>query len=77
MNKKRRAELTAIAESLEKLHNRVEACKDEEEDYLNNIPENLQGSDKYDQADANVDSLNAVLSSLEEAANELDEVINN
>ena len=77
MNKQRRAELTEIAEELADIKDRLEAVKDAEQEYLDNMPENLQGSEKHDLAETNVATLDAACDALEEVYNSVDEVINN
>ena len=68
MNKERRnkinkaiEEVNRLQEALEGLQQIVEEIRDEEQDYLENIPENLQGSERYETAESAVESLeNAV-----------------
>lgn len=68
MNKERRKridkaieEVNQLQEVLEELHQIVEVIRDEEQEYLENIPENLQGSERYETAENAVESLeNAV-----------------
>lgn len=44
----------------------IEAIKDEEQESLDNMPENLQGSERYEISEAAVDSLDEAYSALEE-----------
>lgn len=58
MNRIRRKALDALYRELEDIQSRLEAITcEEEEDYRDNIPENLQGSERYEAADAACDSL--------------------
>lgn len=57
MNKERRKSLREIQSKLESLGQDLEALKDEEEEYRDNMPENLQESDRYQQADEVCDLL--------------------
>ena len=73
MNKIRRKNLAEIIERLEALKSEIEdiasdleALKDEEEEYLDNIPENLQGSERYERAESAVDALDGAMSDLED-----------
>ena len=50
-----------IVELLEEIKAAIEEVKDEEQDYLDNIPENLQNSEKYELADNAVQSLESAL----------------
>ena len=68
MNKERRnkidkaiEEVNRLQDALEGLQQIVEEIRDEEQEYLENIPENLQGSERYETAESAVESLeNAV-----------------
>lgn len=68
MNKVRRKNLQSIIDRLEDIKADLEEITYEEEEYRDNIPENLQGSEKYERADEACDSLN-------DAAHTLNEVI--
>lgn len=68
MNKVRRKNLQSIIDRLEDIKADLEEITYEEEKYRDNIPENLQGSEKYERADEACDSLN-------DAADTLNEVI--
>ena len=57
MNKIRRKALADIQEQLETLKEELEALKEEEEDYRDNMPENLQGSERYEAAESACDNL--------------------
>lgn len=74
MNRIRRKALANIKEQLETLKEELETLKEEEEDYRDNMPENLQGSERYDKADEAcgylsdaVDGLEDVVCSIEAA----------
>ena len=45
MNNTRRKALNKIAEELREINERLEALRDEEQEYQENMPENLQESD--------------------------------
>ena len=51
MNKLRRKALDRIAETLNELYEELESLRDEEHDYMDNMPENLQGSERYEAAE--------------------------
>lgn len=68
MNKIRRKNLQTIIDRLEDIKADLEEITYEEEEYRDNIPENLQGSKKYERADEACDNLN-------DAADTLNEVI--
>lgn len=51
MNKQRRKALAEVLEKIEVARALLEDIAGEEEDYKDNIPENLQTSDRYQQAE--------------------------
>ena len=51
MNKIRRKSLQAIIDQLEELKGSLEDLQAEEEEYRDNIPENMQESERYEKAD--------------------------
>lgn len=73
MNANRRKELQKVWDSLCEIEATLESLRDDEQDYLDNIPENLQSSERYEIAESAVDSLDSALSSLEEAMDYIDE----
>lgn len=58
MNKIRRKNLQTIIDRLEDIKADLEEITYEEEEYRDNIPENLQSSEKYERADEACDNLN-------------------
>ena len=56
MNKARRKNLQAIIDQLEALKGSLEDLRAEEEEYRDNIPENMQESERYEKADEACDS---------------------
>ena len=67
MNKARRKNLNEIYERISELRDLLEGVKDEEEKYKDNIPENLQNSERYEIAENACDNMDEALSILEEA----------
>ena len=51
----------------------LESVKDEEEDYMNNIPENLQGGERYSMAEDACSYLEEAIGNIEEAIENIDE----
>ena len=72
MNKARRKLIAAAIESLETLKDIVEEVHDAEEEAFNNLPESLEGSDRYDMMEEAVDNLDNALSSLDDALESLE-----
>ena len=66
MNKIRRKALQEIYDKLSDLREELETIKDEEDESRENMPENLQGSERYEQsetASGNIDESMEYLSS--------------
>ena len=72
MNKIRRKALKALMDQLEDIKSALEEIQSEEEDYRDNIPENLQGSERYEIADAACDNLSDTVSSLEDVISSIE-----
>ena len=66
MNKIRRKNLQSIIDQLEELKSSLEELQSEEEEYRDNMPENLKGSERYEQADEASGSLSGAVDNLEE-----------
>lgn len=73
MNKKRRKSLIDIIGQLETLQCNLEAHKGEEEKYLDNMPENLQGSERYAAAESACDNLESALWHLVDAVSHIED----
>ena len=52
MNKARRKALDEVISKIEEAKELLENLQAEEEEYRDNMPENLQGSERYEAADA-------------------------
>lgn len=66
MNKVRRKALTELAEQFEALKENLEAIMEEEEEYRDSIPENLQGSERYEKSDEACDNLSNAVDAVDE-----------
>lgn len=75
MNKFRRKSLQVLSEKLDELKSELEDIQQQEEEYRDNIPENLQGSDRYDKADSACSDLFDAVSSIEEALDSIESAI--
>lgn len=73
MNKERRKRVDAIIDALENLKGDIEEVLEEETEYRDNIPENMQQSERYETADQNCDCLQSAYDSMEEAIEQLEE----
>ena len=75
MNKERRKSLREIQSKLDRLGQDLEALKEEEEEYRDNMPENLQESDRYQRADEVCDLLQEALESMDNAYQQIEEAV--
>lgn len=75
MNKIRRKTLQKLYNIIADAKDNLDEVRDEEDDYKENIPENLQGSERYEIAEAAVDALESAISSLEEALDSIEEAM--
>jgi hypothetical protein len=73
MNKARRKALEDLSSQLGGILAELEALRDEEQEYFDNMPESLQGGDKGSDAEQAIDSMSSALDSLEEAIGYVDE----
>lgn len=68
MNNDRRKEIASIIDDLNALRDRISNVFEEEDEYKEGIPENLQGSERYEKAETACDNL-------DNAVNGVDEII--
>jgi flagellar biosynthesis chaperone FliJ len=73
MNNPRRKALEKIAVKIEELQNELKEIMDEEEEYRDNMPENLQGSERYEIADEACNAMQTAIDSLGEAMASIEE----
>lgn len=67
MNKVRRQQLRKWLEDMENIKSELETICSDEEDYFDNMPENLQGSQRGMDAEEAIDQMNEAVSSIEDA----------
>lgn len=75
MNRIRRKNLKEVILELEELKAILEDLTEEEKEYRDNIPENLQGSERYEKTEEACDNLEEAISYLEEAINNIENSI--
>ncbi len=73
MNKDKRTRIAQAVSLLETAFNIVESVRDDEQDCLDNMPENLEYSERYEKMENAVDKLDDAISSIEEAKDALGE----
>lgn len=75
MNNKRRKELRRAISMIEAALDIMNSVKDEEEDTMYNYPENLQGTEIYENMEIAVDTMEEVTSAIEDAADSLNNAV--
>lgn len=73
MNNTRRAALKSLGQDLTNLQGQLEELMQEEQDYLDAMPESIQSGDKGTQAESIVDTLQGAVDSLVEAYDAIEE----
>ena len=73
MNNTRRKDLSKVIESLECIKGRIEELLEEEQEYFDNMPENLQESERAESSQAAIDNMESAVESMEECLEYLEE----
>lgn len=73
MNNLRRKTLQNLYDIIANAKDNLDEVRDEEECYKDNMPENLQGSERYEHAEEAIDALESAISSLEDALDSIEE----
>lgn len=73
MNKQRRVKVDDVIEKPRNIQSEIGDILSEEEEYRDNIPENLQGSEKYENAENNCDNLQNAIDQVDEVISYLEE----
>lgn len=75
MNNERRKNLRKCMNDIEHIMNVISEIVEEEQDYMYNMPESLQNSERYEKAEEAVDNIESCLDSLNEACNYIESAI--
>ena len=75
MNNKRRKELRRAIDMIEAALDIANSVKDEEEDAMCNYPENLQGTETYENMEVAVDTMEEVASAIEDGVDSLNNAV--
>jgi hypothetical protein len=73
LNKQRREQISRAIAFLEEAQGILELAKDDEQSYYDDMPENLQGSDKGQAAEEAISNLETAIGSIEDAIGEAGE----
>lgn len=72
MNKIRRKSLEEVIAKIQELSEEIESFMADEEEYRDNMPENLQGSERYEKVDEACSAMQDAIDNLEEAVENLE-----
>lgn len=75
MNKARRQQLSKWLAEIEEIKDNLETICSDEEEYFDNMPENLQGSQRGMDAEEAIEQMNEAVSSIEEAISIIEEIV--
>lgn len=75
MNNKKRKELTNAVSLLNNAESIIESVRDDEQDCLDNMPENLEGSQQYSDMENAVDYLEEAMNSIMEAQDFVERIL--
>ena len=75
MNKLRRKSLQEIFDKLSDLREEIESIKDEEDESRENMPENLQGSERYEQSETASYNMDEAMEYISSACDSIESVL--
>ena len=75
MNKTRRQQLRKWLEDIEEIKNKLENICSDEEDYYDQIPENLQSGQRACDSEEAIDQMNGAIDALDEAISCIEEIV--
>lgn len=73
MNQTRRKALVEIQDRLAAVQGDLEMLRDEEQEYIDNMPDGMQGGEKATTAQSAVSSIDDAINSLDDACGSVDE----
>lgn len=76
MNKARRERLSNVLQALRQAESDIEYVRDEEQESIDGVPENLRLSDRCASMEEAVDCLEDAMESVQEASEKVEEAIN-
>jgi hypothetical protein len=75
MNRLRRARLQGVSDSISELIGTLQDIRDNEENYKENMPDNLYGSERYEKAEEAVEQIEEAIELLESATESIEEAM--
>lgn len=73
MNAERRKALNSVIDKINDAMSELEGLRDEEEEYKDNMPENMHGSERYENAESAVSNMQEAYDQLEDAVSKIEE----
>lgn len=74
MNKQRKQKIRDVRKEIENCKDNLQKILDEEQDYFDNMPENLQGSVRGSDSEDAIGTMESCIEDLENIINELTEI---
>lgn len=74
MNKQRRQKIREVRKEIKNCKDNLQKILDEEQDYFDNMPENLQGSMRGSDSEDAIDTMESCIEDLENVIKELTEI---
>lgn len=74
MNAKRKEQIAKLAAELYEITSQLETILAEEQEYFDNIPENMQSGERYEASESAIDRLESVISDGKQSYDELTEI---
>ena len=74
MNKQRRKEIARAVAMIEEAKSILETCRDEEQDYFDNMPESFQDGQKGEDAQTAIDALDEAISQIDDVSQALADI---
>jgi flagellar biosynthesis chaperone FliJ len=75
MNKERRKNLQSVMALIEDAKEQLELLAEEEEEYIENMPENLQGSGRCERAEEALEYMQEAINYIEDAVDNINSAI--
>lgn len=75
MNNARRKQLSKWLADIENIKSELETICSDEQDYFDNMPENLQGSQRGCDSEEYIEQMEEAISSIDEAINIIEEIV--
>lgn len=76
MNQQRRQQLTKVVDLLRNAETDLDRIRDEEQDCMDAMPENLQNSERFSSMESAVDCLEDAIESVQQATEYVNDAIN-